>query len=194
MGADNRAGFCTGTARGLSARTGGIHAAVVDGRTCIHADIMDPAGCGLGIQGILCPNLSGQTAEVGVPRDYGYQQLGNHSANPLTAKNARGTGTAGARAVSHALGSGSVRQPLGGASQVSRQGSGDLLCMGDNHRVHTVQRQPPIYPAGHGPDGGADVLGMVGKGTLAYPTGGPTGGPPSKPGPTAIVALCVLPE
>ena len=40
--------------------------------------------------------------------------------------------------------------------------------MGDNHRVHTVQRQPPIYPAGHGLDGGADVLGMVGKGTLIY--------------------------
>ena len=53
---------------------------------------------------------------------------------------ARGTCTAGARAVSHAPGSGSVRQPFGGASQVSRQGSGDLLCMGDNHRVHTIQR------------------------------------------------------
>ena len=62
MGADNRAGFCTSTARGLSSRTGGIHAAVVDGRTCIHADIMDPASCGLRIQGILCPNLNDQAA------------------------------------------------------------------------------------------------------------------------------------
>ena len=182
MGADNRAGSCTSTARGLSSRTGGIHAAVVDGRTCIHAVMMDPAGCGLGIQGILCPNLSGQTAEASVPRDHGYQQLGNYSANPLMAKNTRGTGTAGARAVSHAPGSGSVRQPFGGASQVSRQGSGDLLCMGDNHRVHIVQRKPPIYPAGHGPDRGAGVLGMVGKGTLKYPTGGPTGAPPQQTG------------
>ena len=194
MGADNRAGFCTSTARGLSSRTGRIHAAVVDGRTCNHVDIKDPAGCGLGIQGILCPNFSDQAAEVGVPHDHGYQQFWNYSANPLTAKNARGTGTAGAGAVSHAPGSGPVRQPLGRASQVSRQGSGDLLCMGDNHRVHTNQRQPPIHQAWHGPDGGADVLGMVGKGTLIYPTGGPTGGTPGKPGPTATVALCVLPK
>ena len=113
MGADDRAGFRTSTARGLSSRTGGIHTAAVNGRTCIHADIMDPAGCGLGIQGILRPSLGDETAEVGVPRDHGYQQLGNHSANPFTTKNARGTDTARARAVSHAPGSGSVRQPLG---------------------------------------------------------------------------------
>ena len=87
---------------------------------------------------------------------------------------------------------GSVRQPLGRASQVSQQGSGDRLCMGDNNWVHTVQRQPPVYPAGHGSDGGADVLGMVGKGTLIYRTGGPTGGPPKRPGPGATVALCIL--
>ena len=194
MGADDRAGFRTSTARGLSSRTGGIHAAAVNGRTCIHAGIMDPAGCGLGIQGILRPSLGDQIAEVGVPRDHGYQQPGNHSANPFTTKNARGTSTARARAVSHAPGSGSVRQPFGGASQVSRQGSGDLLCMGNNHRVHTIQRQPPIYPAGHGPNGRTDVSGMVGKGTLQYPTGGPAGGPPGKPGPSAVMALCVLPK
>ena len=70
MGADDTAGFRTSTARGLSSRTGGIHAAAVNGRTCIHADIMDPAGCGLGIQGILRPSLGDQTAEVGVPRDH----------------------------------------------------------------------------------------------------------------------------
>ena len=72
MGTDNRAGFCTSAARGLSSRTGGIHVAVVDGRTSLHADIMDPASCGLGIQGILCPNLSDQAAEAGVPRDHGH--------------------------------------------------------------------------------------------------------------------------
>ena len=55
MGADDRTGLRTSTARGLSSRTCGVHAATVNGRTCIYADIMDPAGCGLGIQGILGP-------------------------------------------------------------------------------------------------------------------------------------------
>ena len=82
--------------------------------TC-EADIMDLTSCGLGVQGILCLSPSDQAAEAGIPRDHGHQQLGNHSANPLTATDARGTGTAGARVVSHALGSGSVRQPLGRA-------------------------------------------------------------------------------
>ena len=115
-----------------------VSIAIVDGRARLHVDIMDPASCGLGIQGILCPHPGDQTAEASLPRDHGHQQLGNHSANPLAATDARGTGTAGARAVSHALGSGSVRQPLGRASQVSQQGSGDLLCMGDNNWVYTV--------------------------------------------------------
>ena len=193
MGADDRAGLRPSTARGLSSRTGGIHAAAVSGRTCIHADIMDPAGCWVS-KVILRPSLGDQTAEVGVPHDHGYQQLGNHSANSFTTKNARGTGSARARAVSHAPGSGSVRQPFGGASQVSRQGNGNLLCMVNNHRVHTIQRQPPIYPAGHGPNGRTDVPGMVGKGTLQYPTGGPAGGPPGKPGPSTVMALCILPK
>ena len=151
----------------------------------------------VGIQGILRPKPSDQAAEASIPRDHGHQQLGNHSANPLPGTDARGTGIAGARAVSHAPGSGFVHQPLGRTSQVSQQGSGDLVCMGDNNWVHTVQRQPPIYPAGHGSDGGTDVLWVVGKGTLIYPTGGPTGAPPpppEKPGPAATVALYILPE
>ena len=138
MGFDNRTGLCTSIARGLSARKGGIHAAIVVGRARLHADIMDPASCGLGIQGILCPDPSDQTGEASLPRDHGHQQMGKHSAHPFATTNARGTGTAGARAVSHAPGSGSVRRPLGRASQVSQQGSGDLLCMGGNNWVYTI--------------------------------------------------------
>ena len=118
MGADDRAGLRTSTARGLPSRQGGIHAATVHERTCIHADIMDSAGRGMGIQGILRPSLGDQTTEVGVSRDYGYQQPGNHPTNPLTTKNARGTGTTRTRTVSYAPGSGSVRQPAGRASQI----------------------------------------------------------------------------
>ena len=115
------------------------HAPVTRGRMRAQFPLPHgPTKKGLGIQGILRPSLGDHTTEVGVPRDYGYQQLGNHPANPITTKNARGTGTARARAVSYAPGSASVRQPLGRASQISRQGSGDLLCMGNNHRVHTI--------------------------------------------------------
>ena len=89
-------------------------------------------------------------------------------------------GSAGARAVSHAPSSGSVRQPLGRASQISQQGSGDLLCMGNVNWVYTVQRQPPIYSTGHGSNSGTNVLGMVGKGTLIYPAGGPTRAAPGR--------------
>ena len=66
--------------------------------------------------------------------------------------------------------------------------------MGNNHRIHTIQRQPSIYPAGHGPNSRTDFPMMVGKGTLQYPAGGPAGGPPGKPGPSAVTALCVLPK
>ena len=70
----------------------------------------------------------------------------------------------------------------------------DLLCMGGVNWVYTVQRQPSIYPTGHGSNCGTNVPGMVGEGTLLYPAGGPAGGPPKKPGPVAAVALCLLPE
>ena len=70
----------------------------------------------------------------------------------------------------------------------------DLLCMDSVNWVHTVQRQPSIYPTGHGSNCGTNVPGMVGEGTLIYPAGGPAGGPPEKPGPVTAVALCLLPE
>ena len=97
-------------------------------------------------------------------------------------------------AVSHAPSSGFVRQPLGRASQISQQGSGDLLCMGGVNRVYTVQRQPPIYPTRHGSHSGTHGPGMVGEGTLIYLAGGPAGGPPEKPGSVTAVAFCLLPE
>ena len=63
---------------------------------------MDSTSGGLGIQGILRPSPSDQTAEVSLPCDHGHQQLGNHTANPLATTVARGTGAARARAVSQA--------------------------------------------------------------------------------------------
>ena len=51
-----------------------------------------------------------------------------------------------------------------------------------------------IYPTGHGSTSGTNVPGMVGEGTLIYPTGGPAGAPPDKPGPITDVAIRLLPE
>ena len=150
---------------------------------------MDPAACGLGIQGILCPNLSDQTGELVYHMTMGTNSWG--ITLPILSR-PRTQGGLPLPEPELFL----MHHPFVSllVSQVSRKGSGDLLYMGDNHRVHTIQRQPPIHPAGHGPDGGADVLGMVVKGTLTYPTGGPTGSTPGKPGPTATVALCLLPQ
>ena len=129
------------------------------------------------------PSPGDQTAEVSLPRDHGYQQLGSHSANPLAAPVARGTGPAGARAISDAPSSSSVRQPTERAPQISQQVSGDLLCMGSVNWVYTVQRQPPIHPAGHGSNSGTNVPGMVSEGTLIYPAGAwPRKWPPRKTG------------
>ena len=38
------------------------------------------------------------------------------------------------------------------------------------------------------------ISGMVGEGTLQHSASGPAGGPPGKPGPPAVVALCVFPK
>ena len=40
---------------------------------------------------------------------------------------------------------------------------------GQVNLVYTVQRQPPIYPNGHGSNSGTNVPGMVSEGTLIYP-------------------------
>ena len=66
-----------------------------------------------------------------------------------------------------------IRLPI-----VSQQGGGDLLCMGGVNWVCTDQRQPSIYPTGHGSNCRSNAPGMVGEGTLIYPMGGPAGGPP----------------
>ena len=50
--------------------------------------------------------------------------------------------------------------------------------MGSVNWVYTVQRQPAIYPTGHGSNSGTNVPRIVGEGTLIYPAGGPAGGPP----------------
>ena len=73
----------------------------------------------MGIQGILRPNPGDRAAEVSLPRDHGYQQLGCHTANPLAATAARGTGPARARIISDAPSSSSIRQPPERTPQIS---------------------------------------------------------------------------
>ena len=65
--------------------------------------------------------------------------------------------------------------------------------------VHHLLGPPPprpryIHPAGHGSNSGTNVLGMVSKGTLMYPAGGPASGPPKRPGLIAAMALTLFPE
>ena len=139
---------------------------------------MDFTGGGTGIQEILRPHPGDQAAEASIPRDHGYQRVGNHSANPLATTAARGIGPARARMIFDAPSSSSIRQPPKRIPQISQQVSGDLLCMGNINWVYTIQRQPSMHPAGHGSNGGTNVPWMVSKGTLIYPTGGPACAPP----------------